>query len=246
MVDGGDVLGRHTDLDDLQVPGRLEHPVANLRRLNHAVSGGQDERRSLVLVDEADPPVDAEDQLKADRVVVDHVRYGSGVRYADVRGDDAATQASGNQIPVLHAGPADHPRRVVFQPSHDEGMRRRRHLQRRIGIDEKDAATVGCRELARPAGEGVRILAGEPQRGRRDGRAPLDADMQPVSRQRRHRGVIGGEDRVEAEAKGLGVIGEISREVGRRQAHSGRVWVRRHQTVILVASQGVAAAGWIS
>src|SRR6185503_8416984 len=69
VVERRDVLRWHADLDDLQVLGGLEHPMAYLRRLDDAVSGAELERRALVLVHQPDRTAVAEDQLKADRVV---------------------------------------------------------------------------------------------------------------------------------------------------------------------------------
>ena len=100
VIHGGDVLGGYADFNHLEVLGRLENAVPNLRRLNDAIARLQDERRPLILVHQPDPTVVAEDQLKAHRVVVDHIRHGPGVRDANVRRDNAAAEPAGNQIPI--------------------------------------------------------------------------------------------------------------------------------------------------
>ena len=172
VVDGGHVFGRHADLDHLQVLRRLEHAVADARRLDHAVAGAEDERRPLVLVDQPHPAAVAEDQLKADRVVVHHVGHRPGVGDADVGGDDAAAQPPRNQIPIRHAGPADDPGRLVFQAPHDEGMGGWRPLDWQVGIDEHDAHAVGRGELAPAGSHAVGVPAQQPQHTGRHRRSP--------------------------------------------------------------------------
>ena len=56
VIHGGDVLGGHADLDHLEVLGRLEHAVPNLRRLDDAIARAQDERRPLILVHQPTQP----------------------------------------------------------------------------------------------------------------------------------------------------------------------------------------------
>jgi hypothetical protein len=223
VIHGGDVLGRYADLDHLKILGRLEHPVPNLRRLNDAIARFQIERRSLILVHQLDPAVIAIDQLKAHRVIVDHIRHGSRVGNADVRRDDAAAEPAGNQIPILHARAADHPGAVVLQPAHDEGMLRRRRLQPRLGVDDLNAHPIGSRQLPPALGQGAGIETQQPQDTRRDGRAPFQPETQAVSRQDGHRRIVRREDHVQPEPQLLGVEGQIRREVLRWEGDLGRL-----------------------
>ena len=78
-------------IDEDAVRG-FEHAVANLGRLNEAVAGGKPDRPALVLVDHIDPAAVAEDELEADRVVMDHVRHRAAVGDADVTRDDRAAE----------------------------------------------------------------------------------------------------------------------------------------------------------
>ena len=176
MVDGRDVFGGHANLDDLQVLGRFEHAVADLRRLDDAVAGSQDERRTLILVDQPDPAAVAEDQLKADRVVMDHVGHGSGVGDADVRRDDAAAQPPGIEIAIAHARPADHPRRVVLQPAHDECVPVGGDSSGGLAAAIRTRVPFGASSSRWPPGKRLRIAAEQPHDTRRmaSRRAPAE------------------------------------------------------------------------
>ena len=162
VVDGGHVVGGHADLDHLQVLGRFEHAVPDLRGLDHAVPGLQHEGRPLVLVDELHLAPIGEDQLETHGVVVDDVGNGTGVGDPDVGGDDASAKAARHQVAVVHACAADHPGRVVLQPPYEEGMLRFGYLQRRIGLYDLDPGAVRRGEFGLSACEGRRIVAQDP------------------------------------------------------------------------------------
>ena len=171
------------------------------------------ERRPLILVHQPDPAVVAEDQLKAHRVVVDHVRHGPGVGNANVRRDDAAAEPAGNQIPILHARATDHPGAVVLQAPHDECMLRPRRLQSRIGVDDLNAHTIGGRQFPLAVGKGCGIEAQQPQHARRDVRAALQADSQAMSRQDGDSRIVSRENHVQPQTQYFCVEGQIRREV---------------------------------
>ncbi len=88
MVDGGDMLSWNTDLDHLDIVGGKQHTMPDFGWLNHAITRMQAKFRPLILIDEVHPARDAENQLKPDRVIMNHVRHRSAIRDADVAGND--------------------------------------------------------------------------------------------------------------------------------------------------------------
>ena len=122
---------------------------------NDAVAGLQPERRALVLVHEVDPAAGAEDHLEPDPVEVHGVGDVAAAGDADVRGDEPAAAAIGQEVAVLHAGATDaEPVVVVGLGRPDERERRRvvGQVDRRPSCDEVDAGPVRCgQRLSRPA-----------------------------------------------------------------------------------------------
>ena len=152
VVDVGGMLGRARHLDHLQ-PGRaLQHTVADAARLQHAVAGLEDERLTLVLVDDAHPTPPAVDDLEADAVVVDVVRHRSGVGDRDVRGDEPASLAAGEEVPVVHRGPSDTAGVACRRPSSARG---RRPTVARPAPARSRRARRPCRSAPRPSGRGA-------------------------------------------------------------------------------------------
>ena len=221
VVDGGHVVGGHADLDHLQVLGRFEHAVPDLRGLDHAVPGLQHEGRALVLVHELHLAPVGEDQLETHGVVVHDVRHGTGVGNPDVGGDDAPAEASGHQVAVVHAGAADHPGRVVLEAPHEKGMLRRRYFERRFGQRDLDPGAVRRGEFGLAARQGRRIATEDPERAGRFRRALLEADGESVSGEHGDRRVVGGVDLVHAESQGLHEEGQVRGQVRARQPDLG-------------------------
>ena len=132
VLDERVVDGRAADLDHLESHGGLQHPVADLRWLHHTVAGFEPERWALVLVDEVDPAVGAEDHLEPDAMEMHHVGDRSAARNADVRRDEATAPPIGQQVAVRHAGAA---RAEPIVRSHDR--------QRRPVVGQRVAGPVG-------------------------------------------------------------------------------------------------------
>jgi hypothetical protein len=104
MIDMGLVFGGATHFDYFHVVGTLENTVANVGRLQDAVPGFHDKRWTLVFVHDFDPAAVAVNHLKTDVMMMDIVRYRSALWNADVRRDQVAAKATGNQVTVLHTG----------------------------------------------------------------------------------------------------------------------------------------------
>ena len=221
VIHRGQVFRRHPDLDDFQAVGGLEHPVTDLRGLDHAVSGAQDERRALVLVHHPDPAPVAEDELEADRVVVDLVVHRSPFRDPDVGGDHGASEAVGEEIPVEHPRPA-HGEGIVAQeavnhefaggPRDDEGRVR--------GFHDKPVAARGD-EAPGPVGKALPGVHHEMQRHRRGRRVPFQPERRPVPGERGDRRTVGGPDPVQSETEHLGEEPQVFPETGSRHPNLG-------------------------
>src|ERR1700690_2204293 len=108
----GLVFGGRAYFDDLETGRGFEDAMANARRLQHAVAFAHDERRSLILIDNAHPAAPAIDHLKTDAVIMHVIVHRTAVGDADLRGDDAPAEAAGNEIAILHARAACDPRIV--------------------------------------------------------------------------------------------------------------------------------------
>ena len=197
MFDQRLVLGRRGDLHHLEPGRRLQYPVADLGRLQHAVALPQRERRALVLVDHPHPAPVAEDHLEPDPMEVHVVRDGAAVRDGDVRGDEAAALAIGQQIAVAHAGTAHHPRRCLAGPVHGERRPARREDDRWVGRAQLDAGAV--RGDDRPLAAHHRLSVQQAQVTRIAGVVPSQLDPRPVTFEDRGAGVVGGGDRRQAE-----------------------------------------------
>ena len=123
-----------------------------------------------------------------------------------MRGDDAAAQPAGNQIPIAHARPADHPRRVVLQPAHDERVRGPRCLERRVGGGEDDAGAVRRGQFPCAAGNGLGLAAEQPDDAGRQGGAALQPEAKAMAGQRGDGRIVRGKDRIQPEAERLDVM----------------------------------------
>ena len=217
VVDVGGMLGRARHLDHLQ-PGRaLQHTVADAARLQHAVASLQDERLALVLVDDAHPTPAAVDDLEADAVVVDVVRHRSGVGDRDVRGDEPASLAPREQVPVVHRGPSDTAGVAVGGRRQLEAGGQRWQDQHRLGRREFDDRAV--RRLDRRAVALAQLIARHPEPARPSGVVPFQSEAQPVPGDDGDPRLIGGHDRVEPEPEPVREEGERRFEVGARHHH---------------------------
>ena len=189
------MLRRHRNLDHFQAGGGLEHPVADLRGLNETVPGFEAEGRALVLVHEVHPAPVAEDELERRDVVVHIVGDRSRLRDADMRGDDRPAEAPRNEVPVMHAGAADHPRAAHRALAlHNQRVAGGRAPQAGMEVSELDAGAVGGVEVLHAISECARVLAVEPDHPGGLGGVAFEPDAHTVARQHRLRGVVGGKD----------------------------------------------------
>lgn len=135
------MLGWIADLDDFEIIRTLEDSVTDTRRLSHAISCGEYERLTLVLVDKTYVAASAEDQLESDLMEVHIIGNGTGAGNPDVRRNDGPSLPIRNEISILHTGSSRMPRISRM------GERERTHegweMQRRCSIDEFDPQAVG-------------------------------------------------------------------------------------------------------
>ena len=146
---------------------------------------------------------------------------GPALRNADVRGDHGPAEASGDQVPVLHAGAADDPRFPVRHPLHDQRVAGRRARELRYPPAYLDAGAVGSLELGRARGEVLREIAEQPDGAGRRFRVAVQADAQPMAGHHRHRRLVGGKDRLQAEAQRVAEERQVRVQVAARQADFG-------------------------
>lgn len=109
VVGTGQVLGRVTDLDDVEVGRTLENSMSNARWLGDALSGAQDEGFTLSFVSEPNPTSLTEDQLEMNLVKMGVIGNGAGLSDPDVRGDDRSALTIRHDVAVLHARSTDVP-----------------------------------------------------------------------------------------------------------------------------------------
>ena len=218
MVDGRHMLGRNTDFQNLDIVRGKQNPVADFRRLDHAISRMKPELRPLVLIDEVHPSGEAEDQLEADRVVMHHVGHRPAVGNADMAGDDRPAEPVGDQVAVMHAGPPDHPGGLVGKAADDVVVPGRRGDHFGIAPVDLDPHAVRGDKLALAVGNQRRVLDQEAQRGNRHiaSKARIKPDPYPVAGQHRHCRIIRRENLVEAEAQPLGEEGHVLANADRR------------------------------
>ena len=224
MVDVGGMLGRARHLDHLQPRRALQHAVADAARLQHAVAGLEDERLALVLVDDAHPAPAAVDDLEPDAVVVDVVRHRSGVGDRDVRGDEPASLAAGEEVPVVHRGPSDTAGVAVRGRRQLETGGQRWHDEHGRGRGELDDRAVRC--LDRRAVALAQLIARHPQAARPSGVVPFQSQAEPVAGHDGGPRLIGRHDRVEPEPEQVREEAECRRR-GRGTAAPPARWARR-------------------
>ena len=92
MVDRGDMLGRDTDFNDLDVRRRVTDPVTDARWLRNAVTSCQTQHVTLIFVKNINPALVTKNQLKPDGVIVNLVGHGTTVRDTDVTGNDGTAK----------------------------------------------------------------------------------------------------------------------------------------------------------
>ena len=125
MINQRCMLGRTADFHDFKAIRTLQDPVANMWRLQHAISGFHDEWGALVFVNQPDPAFVAINHLEENVVMVNVIRHRAAIGYAYVRCDITATQSSRNKIAVLHAGSTRTPGTVTEHLPHNEGRLQR-------------------------------------------------------------------------------------------------------------------------
>mmetsp|Transcript_27159 Transcript_27159/g.64521 ORF Transcript_27159/g.64521 Transcript_27159/m.64521 type:complete len:215 (+) Transcript_27159:338-982(+) len=99
----GVVQGGTTHFDHLKSVSALQHTVADLGRLEHAVAGFHDDGFTLVLINDTNPSLAAEDELEPHVVEMHVIWHRSTLGNADVRRDEPTAQARRDQIAVEHA-----------------------------------------------------------------------------------------------------------------------------------------------
>ncbi len=121
--------------------------MANLRRLGDAVSCGEDEWLTLILVHNGHLASPAEDQLKCDvmevHVIADRTRSGD----TNMRGDDCATLAVWNEVAIVHACSPGVP--GISRVSQRERTGQWGQIELRCSVAEFDGQAV--RSMSHPA-----------------------------------------------------------------------------------------------
>eukprot|EP00966_Prymnesium_polylepis_P315095 7280969-Prymnesium_polylepis.1 len=92
------VLRGHSQLENLEAVGSLEHAVSNGGRLDHQVARGQHKRLALALVHQSRPPGKTVYALEAHQVKMRVVGHRSTGRDLDLRRDHRATEAARDQV----------------------------------------------------------------------------------------------------------------------------------------------------
>lgn len=218
MVDGGDVLCRHTYLDHLQLIRRLKHTVPDLRRLGHTITGIENEWLTLVFVDKPYPALVAIDQLKPDHVIVHHVRHRPAGRNANVRRNDAATEAAWNEVAVMHASAADDPGCTVHQAPHHILLRGYGCLGHRRQRAQFNTVATGRGEFGCTVCQGPAV-GQYAHRCRGFGRTSLQPQEQPLTRDQRNAWIVSRVDFLEPEAKRLLEELHLGQKVRAREPH---------------------------
>ena len=118
MVYGGDMLSWNTDLDHLDIVRGKQHAMPDFRWLDHAIASMQAKFRPLILIYKINPASDAENQLKPDRVIMNHIRHRPTTGDADMAGYDRPAEPVGDQITIM-TSPANHPGRLVDKLAYD-------------------------------------------------------------------------------------------------------------------------------
>src|SRR5215472_7200735 len=115
--------------------------MADSRRLENAIAGVHYERRTLVFIDHLHPSRSAENHLKPHAVIVHVIRHRTAVRDANVRSDEAAAEAAGDQVAILHGRAPCSPGAGAapsFWSGYDELLLAFGDFNRRIGVYELD------------------------------------------------------------------------------------------------------------
>src|SRR5262245_19070789 len=120
------ILRRTSDLNDLKAGGGFQHTMANLRRLQNAITNLEREGRSLVFVNHSRPARFTVNHLEERFVVMNVILRLAAVEDANVRGYETPAEPSRNQIAVLHARPPHIPRvvRRILTADHEFPIRR--------------------------------------------------------------------------------------------------------------------------
>src|SRR5262249_10794747 len=101
-----------SDLNDLKASGGFQHAMANLRRLQNAITSLEREGRTLVFVNHKRPAYFTVNHLKERLLVMHIVRRLSAVEDANVRGYKTSAEPPRNQLAVSHIRPPHIPRVV--------------------------------------------------------------------------------------------------------------------------------------
>ena len=97
----------------------------------------------------------------------------------------------------------------------------RRRGEHRLAGPDLDAGAVGSHQRVDICGERLRALTEQTDGAGRLLRATIESDTQAVADHHRHRGVIGGKDRLQTKAEPVAVEGKIRVQVAARQPHLG-------------------------
>ena len=96
------MVGGDADFDHLDPVAGFQHAVADCRGLDEAIARVQPADAALVFIEHVNPASDAENQLKADLMVMHQIRHFA-IGHANMAGNHRPTQTVGHQIAVHHA-----------------------------------------------------------------------------------------------------------------------------------------------
>ena len=121
--------------------------------LGDAITSVQPDHVALVFIEDINPASIAEDQLKTNGVIMNHVRHRATVRNSYMTGNDGAAKAAGDQVTIMHAGATNDPRRFIAQSAYAELMFNLRVLDLRAERNHFDFCAIGRYQQALPVGK---------------------------------------------------------------------------------------------
>ena len=88
MVYGSYMLSWNTNLNNLDIVRGKQHAMPDFWRLDNTITSMQAKFRPLILIYKINPASDAENQLKPDRVIMNHIRHRPTIGDANMAGND--------------------------------------------------------------------------------------------------------------------------------------------------------------
>ena len=203
MVGNGDVLGGAANLHHLGAGRAFQHPVTNHGRLQHAVTGVHEEGFALAFIDHPDPALAAKNHLKPDLVEMHIVRHQPALQDADVRCNEGAAMALGQQVAVAQTGAPNTPGGLCIGVVDDQGLLGFGQLHGRVGPGQLNAHAIGGDQLARALRHVVRVVTQQAQAFHAIVSATDQLEAQPMAGQDGRAGAVGGVDGLNAKAQAL-------------------------------------------